>query len=109
MLRTKYLADSASASDASPDMLVLPVHGMAFRVDDRAGGFQGVYVTAAAYAGGVPVSARLPSEQVVADDLRGRSIPVLADADTGCGNALNLMRTIREMGGRPRVSASKTR
>lgn len=88
---------------ASPDMLVLPGawDGLSALMIEQAG-FQGVYVT----GGGIARSSGVPdiglitmSEQVARIRMicEAVSIPVLADADTGYGNALNLMRTIREM------------
>jgi carboxyvinyl-carboxyphosphonate phosphorylmutase len=87
----------------APDMLVLPGawDGMSALLIEQAG-FQGVYIT----GGGIARSSGVPdiglvtmSEQVarvrmICDVV---SVPVLADADTGYGNALNLMRAVREM------------
>ncbi len=65
-------------------------------------GFHGVYIT----GGGIARSSGVPdiglitmSEQVARVRMicEAVSVPVLADADTGYGNALNLMRAVREM------------
>jgi 2-methylisocitrate lyase-like PEP mutase family enzyme len=88
---------------AAPEILVLPGawDGMSALLIEQAG-FEGVYMT----GGGIARSSGVPdiglitlSEQVarvrmICDVV---SVPVLADADTGYGNALNLMRTIRDM------------
>ena len=87
----------------APEMLIMPGawDGMSGLLIEQAG-FAGVYVT----GGGIARSSGVPdiglvtmSEQVarvrmICDAV---SVPVLADADTGYGNAINLMRTIREM------------
>ena len=87
----------------APEILVLPGawDALSALLIEQAG-FQGVYIT----GGGIARSSGVPdiglitmSEQVarvkmICDVV---SVPVLADADTGYGNALNLMRTIREM------------
>lgn len=88
---------------AAPDILVLPGawDGLSAILIAQAG-FQGVYVT----GGGIARSTGVPdiglitlNEQVarikmVCDAV---SVPVLADADTGYGNAINLMRAVREI------------
>jgi 2-methylisocitrate lyase-like PEP mutase family enzyme len=65
-------------------------------------GFQGVYVT----GGGIARSTGVPdiglitlNEQVARVKMicEAVSLPVLADADTGYGNAINLMRAVREL------------
>lgn len=75
--------------------------GLSARLIELAG-FQGVYAT----GGGIARSTGVPdvglitmSEQVARVKMicEAVSVPVLADADTGYGNALNLMRTVREM------------
>ena len=87
----------------APEMLILPGawDGLSALMIEQAG-FDGVYVT----GGGIARSSGVPdiglitmSEQVarirmICDAV---SVPVLADADTGYGNAINLMRAIREM------------
>lgn len=87
----------------APEILVLPGawDGLSALLIEQAG-FHGVYVT----GGGIARSSGVPdiglitmSEQVarlrmICDAV---SVPVLADADTGYGNALNLMRAVREM------------
>jgi carboxyvinyl-carboxyphosphonate phosphorylmutase len=88
---------------AAPEILILPGawDALSALLIEQAG-FHGVYVT----GGGIARSSGVPdiglitmSEQVarvkmICDVV---SVPVLADADTGYGNALNLMRTVREM------------
>ena len=87
----------------APEILVLPGawDGLSALLIEQAG-FQGVYMT----GGGIARSHGVPdiglismSEQVerVRMICQAVSVPVLADADTGYGNALNLMRTVREM------------
>ena len=87
----------------APPMLILPGawDGLSALLIEQAG-FQGVYVT----GGGVARSSGVPDiglitmhEQVARVRMitEAVSVPVLADADTGYGNALNLMRTVREM------------
>lgn len=87
----------------APQMLILPGawDGLSALLIEQAG-FQGVYVT----GGGVARSSGVPDiglitmhEQVARVRMitEAVSLPVLADADTGYGNALNLMRTVREM------------
>ena len=87
----------------APEMLVLPGawDGMSALLIEQAG-FQGVYIT----GGGIARSSGVPdiglvtmSEQIARVRMICEvvSVPVLADADTGYGNALNLMRAVREM------------
>jgi carboxyvinyl-carboxyphosphonate phosphorylmutase len=88
---------------AAPEILVLPGAWdalSALLIEQT--GFHGVYVT----GGGIARSSGVPdiglitmSEQVARVKMicDAVSVPVLADADTGYGNALNLMRTVREM------------
>jgi 2-methylisocitrate lyase-like PEP mutase family enzyme len=65
-------------------------------------GFLGVYVTGGGIArsNGVPdiglitMGEQIASVKMICDAV---SIPVLADADTGYGNAINVMRTVRDM------------
>ncbi|MFQ5895421.1 MAG: oxaloacetate decarboxylase [Nitrospinota bacterium] len=88
---------------ADPRILILPGAYDALSAQLIAeAGFEGVYVT----GGGIARSAGFPDiglitldEQVwrVKTICQAVDLPVLADADTGYGNALNLMRTIREM------------
>lgn len=88
---------------AAPDILVLPGawDALSALLIEQAG-FQGVYAT----GGGIARSSGVPdiglitmSEQIARVKMLcdAVSVPVLADADTGYGNALNLMRTVREM------------
>jgi carboxyvinyl-carboxyphosphonate phosphorylmutase len=88
---------------AAPEILVLPGAWdalSALLIEQT--GFQGVYVT----GGGIARSSGVPdiglitmSEQVARVKMicDAVTVPVLADADTGYGNALNLMRTVHEM------------
>ena len=87
----------------APDILVMPGawNGMSGLLIEQAG-FGGVYVSGGAIArsSGVPdIGLITMSEQIARVRMvcEAVSVPVLADADTGYGNALNLMRTIREM------------
>jgi carboxyvinyl-carboxyphosphonate phosphorylmutase len=88
---------------AAPEILVLPGawDALSALLIEQAG-FQGVYVT----GGGIARSSGVPdiglitlSEQVARVKMicEAVTVPVLADADTGYGNALNLIRTVREM------------
>ncbi len=87
----------------APEMLILPGawDGLSALLIEHAG-FDGVYIT----GGGIARSSGVPdiglitmSEQVARIRMicEAVSVPVLADADTGYGNAINLMRAIREM------------
>src|SRR2546425_2638518 len=87
----------------APEILILPGawDGLSAILIEQAG-FQGVYVT----GGGIARSTGVPDiglitlhEQVAHVKMicEAVSVPVLADADTGYGNAINLMRTVREM------------
>jgi len=87
----------------APEILILPGawDGLSAILIEQAG-FQGVYVT----GGGIARSTGVPdiglitlNEQVARIKMicEAVSIPVLADADTGYGNAINLMRAVREM------------
>ncbi len=88
---------------AAPQILVLPGawDGLSAILIAQAG-FQGVYVT----GGGIARSTGVPdiglitlNEQVARIKMvcEAVTVPVLADADTGYGNAINLMRAVREM------------
>ncbi len=88
---------------AAPEILILPGawDALSALLIEQAG-FQGVYVTGGGIArsSGVPdIGLMTMSEQVARVKMicDAVSVPVLADADTGYGNALNLMRTVREM------------
>ncbi len=87
----------------APEILALPGawDGLSALLIEQAG-FLGVYVT----GGGIARSSGVPdiglitmSEQVARVRMicEAVSVPVLADADTGYGNALNLMRAVQEM------------
>ena len=88
---------------AAPEILVLPGawDGLSAILIAQAG-CQGVYVT----GGGIARSTGVPDiglitlhEQVARVKMiyAAVAVPVLADADTGYGNAINLMRTVREI------------
>jgi 2-methylisocitrate lyase-like PEP mutase family enzyme len=88
---------------AAPEILILPGawDALSALLIEQAG-FPGVYVT----GGGIARSSGVPDiglitmhEQVARVKMicDAVSVPVLADADTGHGNALHLMRTVREM------------
>jgi methylisocitrate lyase len=87
----------------APEILVMPGawDGLSARLIEQAG-FDGVYISGGAIARGsgvpdiglVTMSEQIARVRMICDVV---SVPVLADADTGYGNALNLMRTIREM------------
>jgi carboxyvinyl-carboxyphosphonate phosphorylmutase len=87
----------------APEILLMPGawDGLSALMIEQAG-FSGVYIT----GGGIARSSGVPdiglitmSEQI--DRVRiiceAVSVPVLADADTGYGNAINLMRAVHEM------------
>ena len=87
----------------APEILVLPGawDGLSAMLIEQAG-FRGVYVT----GGGIARSTGVPdiglitlNEQVAHVKMICEvvAVPVLADADTGYGNAINLMRAVREM------------
>lgn len=88
---------------AAPGILILPGawDALSALLIEQAG-FQGVYVTGGGIArsSGVPdiglitMSEQLARVRMICEAV---AVPVLADADTGYGNALNLMRTVREM------------
>lgn len=88
---------------AAPEILVLPGAWDALSaILITQAGFPGVYIT----GGGIARSSGVPdiglitlNEQVARVKMicEAVSVPVLADADTGYGNAINLMRTVREM------------
>ena len=88
---------------AAPEILLLPGawDGLSAILIEQAG-FQGVYIT----GGGIARSTGVPdiglitlNEQVARVKMicEAVAVPVLAEADTGYGNAINLMRTVREM------------
>lgn len=87
----------------APNILIMPGawDGLSAILIEQAG-FQGVYIT----GGGIARSTGVPdiglitlNEQIARVKMicEAVSVPVLADADTGYGNAINLMRTVREM------------
>jgi methylisocitrate lyase len=88
---------------AEPEILVLPGawNALSGLLIEQAG-FRGVYVTGGGIArsNGVPdiglmtMNEQIAQVKMICDAV---SIPVLADADTGYGNAINLMRTVRDM------------
>ena len=88
---------------AAPNILVLPGAWDALSaLLIQHAGFAGVYIT----GGGIARSSGVPdiglitmTEQVARVKMicDAVTVPVLADADTGYGNAINLMRTVREM------------
>lgn len=84
-------------------LLVMPgvYDGISARVVEEAG-FESVYVSGGAIArgGGVPDLGLLSMTEVrdrVAQICDAVSLPVVADIDTGYGNALNVHRTVREL------------
>jgi 2-methylisocitrate lyase-like PEP mutase family enzyme len=86
----------------SPDLIVAPgaYDGITARLVEQAG-FPLVYMTGAgtAAARGYPDYGLLTMTEMVDNAAvlaRSVSIPVLADADTGFGNELNVTRTVRE-------------
>jgi methylisocitrate lyase len=87
---------------AAPRLLVAPgvYDGLSARIAEEAG-FQAVYVSGGAVARstGVPDLGLLTMTEVltrVREVRDATNLPVVADADTGYGNALNVARTIRE-------------
>jgi carboxyvinyl-carboxyphosphonate phosphorylmutase len=88
---------------SAPEILVLPGawDALSALLIEQAG-FPGVYIT----GGGIARSSGVPdiglitmTEQVARVKMicEAVRVPVLADADTGYGNAINLIRTVREM------------
>jgi len=97
-LRTQSLRDLL----ALPDMVVAPgaYDGIGARLIAQAG-FPAVYMTGAgtAMARGFPDFGLLTQTEMVdnaAVMARSVDIPLIADADTGYGNELNVIRTVRE-------------
>ncbi|VTU19576.1 isocitrate lyase/PEP mutase family protein [Variovorax sp. RA8] len=87
---------------AAPDMLIAPgaYDGIGARLIEQAG-FSAVYMTGAgtAAARGYPDFGLLDMGEMVANAAtmaRAISVPLIADADTGYGNELNVTRTVRE-------------
>jgi 2-methylisocitrate lyase-like PEP mutase family enzyme len=91
---------------AQPDMIVAPgaYDGITARLVEQAG-FPAVYMTGAgtSMARGFPDFGLLSMSEMVENSAviaRTVEIPVIADADTGYGNELNVTRTVREFEGR---------
>src|SRR4030066_2299724 len=86
-----------------PEILIAPGAHNAFtaKIIEQAG-FQAVYMTGSGAAMdllGLPDLGFLTMTEMVAharNIAQATSLPVIADADTGYGNALNVMRTVRE-------------
>jgi 2,3-dimethylmalate lyase len=89
---------------AQPEILVAPgaPDALTARVIQQAG-FEAVYVTGAGFANaglGLPDLGLASMTEVVEQVRRiaaAVDVPVIADADTGYGNALNVVRTVREL------------
>ena len=90
----------------SPEILIAPGAHNAFtaKIIEQAG-FKAVYMTGSGAAMdllGSPDLGFLTMSEMVAharNIVQATSLPVIADADTGYGNALNVMRTVREYEG----------
>ncbi len=89
---------------AEPRILVVPgaADALTARVIEQAG-FEAVYATGAGFANaalGVP-DVGLPSMSEVVQHAQrlsdAISVPLIVDADTGYGNAVNVVRTVREL------------
>ena len=87
---------------ALPDMLVAPggYDGITARLIEQAG-FSAVYMTGAGTAAsfGLPDYGLLTATEMVANAarmVRATRLPVIADADTGYGTELNVVRTVQE-------------
>ena len=87
---------------AGPDMLVAPggYDGITARLIEQAG-FSAVYMTGAGTAAsfGLPDYGLLSVTEMVANAarmVRATKLPVIADADTGYGTELNVVRTVQE-------------
>lgn len=87
---------------AAPGMVIAPgaYDGIGARLIEQAG-FQAVYMTGAgtSAARGFPDFGLLDMSEMVgnaATIARSISVPLIADADTGYGNELNVTRTVRE-------------
>jgi 2-methylisocitrate lyase-like PEP mutase family enzyme len=87
---------------AGPDMLVAPggYDGITARMIEQAG-FSAVYMTGAGTAAsyGLPDYGLLTATEMVANAarmVRATKLPVIADADTGYGTELNVVRTVQE-------------
>ena len=87
---------------AGPDMLVAPgaYDGITARLIEQAG-FQAVYMTGAGTSAsfGLPDYGLLSMTEMVGNAARmasATSLPLIADADTGYGTELNVVRTVQE-------------
>jgi 2-methylisocitrate lyase-like PEP mutase family enzyme len=87
---------------AEPEMVVAPgvYDGLSARIAERAG-FSALYCSGGAVArsSGVPDLGLLTMTEVLArlrEVVDATTLPVIADADTGYGNAVNVVRTVRE-------------
>ena len=87
---------------AAPDMLVAPgaYDGITARLVEQAG-FSAVYMTGAGTAAsfGLPDYGLLTMTEMVSNAarmVRATALPLIADADTGYGTELNVVRTVQE-------------
>jgi 2-methylisocitrate lyase-like PEP mutase family enzyme len=85
-----------------PDMVIAPgaFDGLTARLVEQAG-FPAVYMTGAgtSAAHGYPDFGLLTATEMIANAarmVRATDIPVIADADTGYGNEINVVRTVRD-------------
>jgi methylisocitrate lyase len=95
--------DRIAALWSRPEILRMPGvhHAMAGLIAKKAG-FEALYVSGNAIAGvlGMPDLGLVTLEEVrffVQTIYRATNLPILVDIDTGFGEALNVMRTIREL------------
>jgi len=87
-----------------PGIIIAPGADNAFtaKIIEQTGGFQAVYMTgsgASANIIGMPDIGMLTMTEMATQAKHlamATKLPVIADADTGYGNALNVMRTVRE-------------
>ena len=87
-----------------PGIIVAPGAHNAFtaKIIEQTGGFQAIYMTGSGTTMnllGEPDVGLLTMTEMVAQAkniVNATSLPVIADADTGYGNAINVMRTVRE-------------
>lgn len=99
VVRAKRLRDLL----ARKEILVAPgaIHALNAKLIERAG-FEAVYVTGGGTATtvtGLPDIGLITASEMALNAryiARAVQVPVFADADTGYGNALNVMRTVRE-------------
>jgi methylisocitrate lyase len=103
-MRMTHTASTLRQRIAQPDILVVPgaADALTARLIEQAG-FEAVYATGAGFANaalavpdlGLPTMTEVVQHtQHLADAV---TIPLIVDADTGYGNALNVMRTVREL------------